>query len=130
MTIVLGSLSSGAALHGTINATPWDYSRTTQKWFGVIGEYTLIGSAHGRELSAWCQPSGYASEAALQIAVQAINDFVNTNGTMTCTIGGVTKTYPNTIFNGFEMDEDPWIDASGINGWIVLGKLKFRQVAS
>jgi hypothetical protein len=36
----------------------------------------------------------------------------------------------NVIFNGFEPEEDPWYDGSGVNGWQVKGMMKFRQAVS
>lgn len=127
MSIVLGGLDTGSALHGSIKSGVWQFSRSTQTFFGVTGEYHLQGRLHGRDLTAWCWPSGYASHELLQTAIEAINAFIGTYGTMTCTIG-TAKTFANCIFDGFEIEEDPWYDGSGVNGWQVKGTLKFRQI--
>lgn len=130
MSIVLGSLNTGSMLHGSIKAGAWEYGRSVQKWFGLEGEYHLLGQSHGRNLEAWVQLSGFASESALQSGFYAVNEFINSYGSLVVTIGGVTATYTNTVFNGAEMEEEPWLDASGINGWIVMTSYKFRQVKS
>ena len=129
MSIVLGSLNTGAALHGSIKPSAWQFSRSTQTFFGVTGEYHLQGRLHGRDLTAWLWPSGYASHEALQTAIETFNSYIGAFGTMTCTIG-TAKTFTNCIFDGFEPDEDPWYDGSGVNGWQVKGTLKFRQIKS
>lgn len=129
MSIVLGSLNTGSALHGPIKPSAWQFTRSVQTFFGVTGEFHLQGRMHGRDLTAWCWPSGYASHAAIQDAIESINSYIGTSGTMTCTIG-TDKTYANTVFDGFELEEDPWYDGSGVNGWQVRGTLKFRQVKS
>jgi len=130
MTIVLGPLTTGAMLHGTIKPTPWDFSRSTQRFFGVDGAYILTGGRHTRELTAWLQPFGYASHYALQAAIADVNSYINLYGTMIWSVGSDTGYYQTTVFNGLEVDEDPWLDASGINGWIAMCTLKFTQVKS
>lgn len=128
MTIALGSMTTGSALHGSFRPTAWDVSRSMQTFFGLDGAYYLTGGRHERKLSAWCQPYGYSSHANLQAAISAINEYVNTFGTMTWIVGADSGSYTNTIFEGFEPEEDPWYDAAGINGWQVRGTMKFTQV--
>lgn len=130
MTISLGAMSSGTALHGSINATPWEYSRSVQKFFGVTGEQHLQGSLHGRDLSAWVLPYGYTTHALLQDAIEAINEYIGLSGSMTWVVNADTKTFTNCVFNGFEVSEDPWVDGAGVNGWQVRGMFKFRQIKS
>lgn len=130
MSITLGSLDTGSALHGAIRPSVWNQSRSVQQFFGLQGEYYLLGEKHGRDLSTWCIPSGYASHEALHDAIETINDLIGVNGTMTWTSGSDIKTFANTIFDGFETEEEPWLDGSGVNGWQVRGILKFRQVKS
>lgn len=129
MSIVLGSVDTGAALHGSINPTPWEYARTVQTFFGVVGEYHLHGRARGRDLAAWVMPTGYASHANLQTDIDALNSLVGAFGSMTWTAGADSKTFTNCIFQGFSVDEDPWYDGSGVNGWQVRGTIRFRQIA-
>ena len=130
MTITLGSMSTGSALHGSIKAGAWDYARSIQTFFGLQGEYHLIGQQHGRELTAWCIPSGYAGHEELHNAIEALNAYIGIYGTLVWDVGSDEKSFTNVVFNGFEPDEDPWLDGSGINGWQVRGTLRFRQVKS
>jgi len=124
----MGSLSTGGALHGSIKAGQWDRSESVQTFFAVVGEYRLQGRQHGRDLTTWCETFGYANRALLQDAVDAINAYQGDSGSVVCTIGGVDTTFLNCVFQGFETDEEPWLDGSGVNGWVVRGTLKWRQI--
>lgn len=126
MTITFGTLNTGSLLHGSIKAGPYDYARTTQRWFGVTGELNLLGKLHSRELSCWLILGGYSSHANLHAAVVTLSDYANQSGTLD--VDGLQ--FLNVVFNGFTPDEDPWLDASGVNGWQVKGTLSFRQVKS
>ena len=128
MTITQGAWNTGSLLHGTIKPTQWDYSRTVHSFFGVTGELHLQGRLHGRELSAWLLLSGYATHMALHDAIETLNANSGTYDAVVWTVGGDSKTFTNCVFNGFEPDEEPWYDGSGVNGHIVLGHLKFRQI--
>lgn len=130
MSIVLGSMTTGAALHGSIKPGAWAYSRVTQTFFGVVGEQNLIGEKHSRDLTAWVLPSGYATHLLLHDGIETVNGYIGTSGSMVCTIGADIKTFTNCIFEGFETEEDPWLDGSGVNGWMVRGIMKFRQIKS
>lgn len=128
MSIVLGAVDTLTHLHGTIKPSAWDYSRNVQSFFGVTGEFHLKGRLHGRDLSAWLLPRGYASHDLLQFGIETLNGLSGTSGTMTWTSGADIHAFTNCVFNGFEFDEDPWYDGSGVNGWQVLGTLRFRQI--
>lgn len=128
MSIVLGAVDTGTSLHGSIKVSSWDYSRTVQTFFGVTGEFHLQGRLHGRDLAAWYLPSGYATHALLHDAIETMNALSGTSGSMVWTSGVDVKTFTNCVFNGFELDEDPWYDGSGVNGWLVQGQLRFRQI--
>lgn len=126
MTITLGSIDTGTHPHGSINAGSYDASRVTQRWFGVNGEMTLTGKLHGRDLSCWLILTGYASHALLHAGLATLNGYINTSGTLTVN----SLEFLNVIFLGFEPEEDPWEDASGVNGWQVKGVMRFRQAVS
>lgn len=128
MTITMGTLSTGYALHGSLKAGAWERSESVQTFFAVIGEYRMQGALHGRDLSTWCEPSGYANRALLQAAIDAVNSYQGDSGTVICTIDSVSTTFANCVFQGFELEEEPWYDASGVNGWIVRGSLRWRQI--
>lgn len=128
MTITQGAWNTGAHLHGSMKPTQWDYSRTSHQFFGVTGELHLQGRLHGRELTAWLLFSGFADHASLQTAVDSMASLAGTHASVVWADGADSKTFTNCTFNGFEPDEEPWLDASGVNGWQVLGHLKFRQI--
>ena len=129
MTISMtAGFTTGTLLHGTIKASPWEYSRAVQTFFAVTGEYHLQGRSHGRNLEAWLQLSQYATHALLNTGIETINAFISDYNSLTWAVGADTKTFTNVVFDGFEPSEDPWNDGSGVNGWICQGTLKFRQI--
>lgn len=126
MTITLGTIDTGTHPHGSIKAGPYDYARATQKWFGTNGEYTMTGGISGRELSCWLLLTGYNSHGDLHAGLANLQGLANTSGTLD--VDGLE--FLNVIFNGFELEEDPWLDGSGVHGWQVKGMMKFRQAVS
>lgn len=130
MTITCGTLNTGSELHGTIKPTAWSFSRSIQTYFGVTGAYRIHGRLHERELTCWLHPTGYATHALLQAAIESVNGAIGTSGTMTWTVGADSKTFTLCTFEGLELDEDPWLDGSGVNGWQAKGTLRFRQIKS
>jgi hypothetical protein len=130
MTISMTSMTTGSNLHGTMQVGPWDYARAIQSYFGTIGEYHLLGGGRGRELSAWMQFTGYASHSGLLSALTTLQGNTGEAGTVTITIGADSGTFTNCTFDGFTPEEDPWVDASGQNGWNLRGRLKWRQRAT
>lgn len=126
MTITLGTIDTGSHPHGSIRAGAYDAARVTQRWFGVNGEMTFTGGISGRELSCWLWLSGYASQGELQSGLANLQGLANTSGTMTAS--GIE--FLNVIFLGFEPEEDPWYDGSGVNGWQLKGTMRFRQAVS
>lgn len=124
MSVTLGTLDTGSNLHGTIESGLWTADRSVQTWFGLTGAAVLLGALHTRELQCWLQLSGYASHDAVQDGIDTINSNINQSGTLTVT----GATWTNTIFLGYETTEPPWNDASGVNGWLSFGTLRFQQV--
>lgn len=128
MTIHIGATQLAYSLHGPIKSTVWDRSRSVSTFFGLIGELHLNGMIHGRNLTAWAMPTGYATHAALQTDIAVYNTLIGTFGDVVWAVGADTSTFLNCVFEGFELDEDPWLDGSGVNGWSVLGHLNFRHI--
>jgi hypothetical protein len=119
-------IDTGTHPHGSVRPTSYDASRVRQQWFGVNGEITLTGGLSGRNLSCWIILKGFASHGLLHAAIANLDGLINTAGTLD--VDGLEFLY--VLFEGFEPDEDPWYDASGVNGWQVKGMLKFRQSVS
>lgn len=129
MSITFGALSTGSHLHGSINAGPWEYAKSVQSFFGVTGEIHLNGGLRGRELTCWLLLSGYSTHALLHAGILTLQGYTSQAGSVVWTVGADTITYANCVFEGFTPEEPPWLDGSGVNGWTVLGNLKFRQIA-
>ena len=129
MTITIGAVNTGTHLHGTIQAQPPAFDQVVQSFFGVDGEFHLIGKLHGRDLTCWLLLYGFSTHALVQTGVTLLNALILENGTLSHTIDTNTTTYDDTVFLGFTPDEDPWLDGSGVNGWQVRGTMKFRQAS-
>lgn len=128
MSVSLGVTQLGGSVHGTIKPGPWEYARSVQSFFGVVGEVHLQGRLRGRDLTCWLLLENYSSHANLQAAIETINGLISTSGTVTWVFNGDSDTYADCVFNGFVPDEDPWLDASGVNDWCCKGQLTFRQI--
>jgi len=130
-TLTIGVRDFGTHLFGTIKAPAFEFSRVAQTFFGVVGEQNLYGKAHFRYLTCPLQLTGYATHLTLQQGVATMALWMGTTGTLTYNLGGGDSTpFTQCIFEGFEPEEEPWKDGSGVNGWNQRGTLKFRQVAS
>lgn len=127
MTVILGAVNTGQHLHGALQTATADHAFTTQAWHGVNGELALWGGWRGSNLNCWLLLSGYADHTAVQTAIEAIDSLKGENGQLQVTIGGVTDSKNNVTFRGFEpIDDAPWQDGSGVNGWQILGMMRFR----
>ena len=131
MTISIASYTFGSTLHGTPVVPPWDFTRVSQKFFGVVGEQNLYGKFNSRYIMIPYTLIGHASHLLLQTEIASIVVQIGTAGSLVFNLGGGdSTTFTQCIFEGFEPSENPWRDGSGVNGWQVTGQLKFRQVAS
>ena len=131
MTISIGSFTFASTLFGAPIVPPWEFSRTAQTFFGLIGEQNLFGKFHHRYITIPYHLTGYSTHLLLQTQVAVLAVAIGTTGTLTYDLGGGDSvTFTNCIFEGFEPSENPWKDGSGVNGWQQTGQLKIRQVAS
>lgn len=127
MTVTLNT-SFGSHIHGTPNVSAWEFPVSRQVFFGTLGEYALYGKASGRWILIPWHMTGYTTLANLQAALNTLAGRLAETGTLTVDLGGGDSTAFNTCtFEGFEPDENPWKDGSGVNGWQVRGNLRFRQ---
>lgn len=115
-------------MHGSMRVGPWERSVSSQRFFGLVGEYRIQGGFHARELSTWVHPQGYATRSDLEAGMDSVNYYIGLTGTMSITIDGNTTSFLNCEFEGVEMEEEPWLDGSGVNGWQVRCQMKFRQI--
>lgn len=130
MTLTFGSLSLASEIHGTARVPPWTFQRVTQTFFGVPGEVQLLGAAESREILIPYTMTGHATHLNLQAGIAQFALALGLTGTLEIDLGGIdVSSFPDCTFDGFTPSEDPWYDASGVNGWQCAGTLKFRQKA-
>lgn len=116
--------------HGPIVAEgPFELPIVPGQFFGVAGESHIIGEPYGRNLSCELTLQGYASIAALETALRALDAKAGSlTGTLTETIGANSRTFPQTTFIGFQQSPPgPFLDGSGVYGWVCFGRLIWRQ---
>lgn len=115
--------------HGLITAIgPHEVPIAIGRWFGVEGESHIIGSRYGRELVCDVTFSGYASRAALQTALDLMSSYNGAlTGTVTQSISGDSTTFNECTFLGFEAARPAFYDGSGVNDWVMFGRLRWRQ---
>jgi len=130
MTITLGTIPFDSTIHETPNVPMWEYQRIRQTFFGVAGEVVFLGAAEGRDITIVYTMTGHSSHDDLQDGIAQFNLALGESGDLIIDLGGGdTTTYTNCIFYGFEPQETPWLDGSGVNGWQCKGTLRFRQIA-
>lgn len=130
MTITHNGTTFASTLHGTPVVPPWEFQRSIQRFFGVAGEYQLLGAANARQITIEYEMSGHPSHFDLQTGIAEFADFLGTVGTLVVTLPSSDfVTFTNCTFDGFFPNEAPWYDGSGVNGWQCRGQLRFRQKA-
>ena len=127
MTVSLAS-TFGSYLHGTPIVPPWEFAVNRQVYYGTLGELSMYSKVHGRNITIPFHLHGFATHVLLQTEIASITSRMGETGTLTVDLGGGdSSTYPYCTFEGMDQEENPWLDASGTNGWQVRGTLKFRQ---
>jgi hypothetical protein len=131
MTISISTYTFSSTLFGAPTVPPWEFTRVSQTFFGVIGEQNLYGRFNHRYITIPYTLTGYSTHVLLQTEIAAIVVQIGTAGSLVYDLGGGdSTTFTQCIFEGFMPSEEPWKDGSGVNGWQQTGQLKFRQVAS
>lgn len=126
-----GTTFTTSSIHGTPIIPPWRFQRSAQGFFGVVGEYHVLGQLNAREIVLDFELTGYATLAAINSASTSINAGIGTSGTLSIDVGGGdVSSLTLCTFDGWEPSEAPWKDGSGVNGWQQKGKLHFTQIAS
>jgi hypothetical protein len=118
-------------LHGPVRVGPPELPLDRQQNAGVLGEAHLIGEVQGRDLDCEGTLSGYASNAALQVALDTLhNQAGRLTGTLTSTVLAVAGTFADTTYEGCDLLQGPFRDGSGVNGWCAVVRLRWRQRAA
>lgn len=98
------------------------------QFFGVNGESHIIGEPVGRELFCAITLDGYNTNTLLQAAINTLSSKAGQlTGTLTETISSNSRTFSQCTFLGFFPSGPPFVDGSGVNGWVQSGFLRWRQ---
>lgn len=98
------------------------------QFFGVIGESHIIGDPHGADLACEYRFQNYSTIANLRTHEKNLEArYGKLTGTLTQTIAGADRAYKQCTFIGFRSFEPPFLDGSGVNGWVMRGILLWRQ---
>ena len=131
MSVTHASVDYGIPIHGTPQIEQWDAPLVVHRWFNVVGEATFAGRNHGRRIKLPCHLSGYASLTAILTGINNIQNVRGLAGELTIDLGGGdAPTFSNCVFESLELSEEPWLDASGVNGWQCDATLTWRQSAA
>jgi hypothetical protein len=122
-----GYTFGGSSFHGDIIPQgSWDPQLVAEQFFGVAGEAHIFGATGGRDLICEYDLTGFASSTLLgNQLVQIDTKILLLQGTLTIN-GNIFGTYPKCTFLGYER-LPMFFDGSGVNGWCVFGRLRWRQ---
>lgn len=128
MGITQGGFNFGGSnLHGDlIPAANFDPQVIVGQFFGVRGEAHLLGDACGRDLTCDYMLSGFLTSSDLDTAIKAIEAKIGVlTGTVALT-GNIVTSQRFCTFLAYERGSMQF-DGSGVNGWLVRGRLRWRQ---
>lgn len=113
--------------HGVVTPTADPELRLhVGSFFGVKGESHITGEVGGQDLICEIFLEGYATLPLLQTDVDALNARKGTlTGTLTETIDGNDRTFPQCTFLGFQPAGPPFRDGV-TNNWVQFGTLLWR----
>lgn len=105
----------------------------TDQFMGIKGESEITDSPHGRDIRIRADFIGYSTYALLSAAMSRVEAKQNqiTDQTLTFTpiqAGEDPATFVHCTFKGVDYDGEPFLDGSGVNGWIQRTTLMWRQL--
>jgi hypothetical protein len=118
--------AAGNLFHRSIVAPRYDLQEQVQTWHGVTGAAVLFGGQTTRLLTLEVTFRGFATEALLRTHVATVQSHIFDSGTLT--VDGIS--WPQSAFLGFQPQDQPFLDASGVHGYVQSGQLTFRQIHS
>lgn len=117
----------GSNFHGDIIPGPWDPQVVQEQFFGVAGEAHLIGATGGRDLVCNYDLFGFASSTLLgQQLVTLDSQILLLTGDLAIS-GNIAGIYTSCTFVGYDKISPFFFDGSGVNGWGVFLRLRWRQ---
>lgn len=98
------------------------------QFFGVVGESHIIGETYGVDLRCSFRFQGYNTITLLRTDKKTLESKIGKlTGTLTQTISGNANAYEDCTFLGFAPLRPPFLDGSGVYGWVQFGHLFWRQ---
>jgi hypothetical protein len=108
--------------------TPHQLPIVIQQFLGVNGESHIIGETYGCDLRCEFRFQGYNNIALLRADKKTLEGKQGKlTGTLTQTISGSDSSYQQCTFLGFAGTGAPFLDGSGVHGWVQFGYLFWRQ---
>jgi hypothetical protein len=118
------------AKHGLVKpATTPELPIVVAQFMGVNGESHLVGEPMGQDLYCDITADGYATKADLDDDLDIMRTKIGKlTGTLVEVHGASTRNWAQCTFLGFQIyPESPFLDGSGVNGWVAKIRLLWRQ---
>ena len=113
--------------HGVPSSEDFDSTISLITFPGVRGEAISIQPANGQWVSLDIQLTGFGKEAALLDHVTLLRSWRGLHGDLYVNIDETrVPHYPNTTLVEVRLQERPWLDGSGTNGWQCAGQILWR----
>lgn len=99
------------------------------QFMGVKGESHITGELWGQDLFCDASIDGYSTKAALETSLDTLRVKAGRlTGTLIEVIGAGTRNWEQCTFIGFNIyPPGPFLDGSGVNGWVAFLRLLWRQ---
>lgn len=123
--IVHGEYTMPVALHGIPLWSTWQRPTATKTWFGVAGALTTIGKNTVRQGTIDATLMNFSTYALLQNTLNSMDAQLDNCLKGTLNVDGIE--YPRCLFLGFEQGEPAQWDASLVHGWVLRGRLRWKQ---
>lgn len=111
-----------------VESAPHQLPIVIGQFLGVLGENHIIGETYGCDLRCSFRFQGYDSLDLLRADKKTLESKIGKlTGTLTQTIGANTYRFQECTFLGFAPSGPPFLDGSGVYGWVQFGNLFWRQ---
>ena len=126
MTVLLDGYIFPVAFHGTPLLPPYTRPIVEQSFWGISGVQVLVGQTQSRSLTLNATLSRYSSVLDLMHRVSDMDNQLRDGLSGTLVVDNVY--YPDCLFSGWRPSAPPFLDGSGVNGWVQSGELAWLQV--
>lgn len=105
----------------------WDAPLQEWAFSGIDGVTHQVDYRKARDLEVIVRLRGYASHASLRGGIEQLNANINNLLGSVTIPGPLGGTYVACTFRGYRELAAPFLDGSGVHGWISTGALMWRQ---